>query len=1039
MLIGSANVEITKKDIDEEDITVTPYSGEYDGENHSISVVDADGGNVTYSTSETGEYTTGNPAYKNAGSYTVYYKVDRGLNYNVLKGSSTVEIIKLNIAAEDITVIPYNDEYDGESHSISASDANEGTITYSTSEDGEYTADNPAYKNAGSYTVYYKVDRGTNYNVLKGSSTVEIDFREVTLKGITITDKTYDGTADATSNVTGAYLDGVIEGDDVVLDSSDMTAMFNDENVNNDKPVSISGYALSGEKASQYNLIQPEGITGNIISETSSDMNISIDRVVAEETDYNGEWTGSNVTITLRGDAPSGIEKYQYTTDGGLNWADFTDAFLLIEETTDKIYAFRAISNGGINSDSSDTVTVKIDKVKPVIQSIEGNPATPKNTSQIITFEIFEENSGIDSSTLTVSKDGANIEIKHEDGKYSFIADANGKYDINVSDNAGNAADTEAVEVNKLDFEKPVISSLIPANNAQQVDTGLLTAIFNEDVMKATDGIDGDITIFNSNGAVLERINIKNNRIKASENQVDIYLTKPLKPGTEYYVTIDSGIIYDIAGNSFAGIADSAVWRFRTSNANINNSIIGINVSVIGEQYKAIVDPSDETVYSVTAKPYEDGLVKVKITPVFLKNAEAVITTEDAGVEVDGNIVTITDIDREIANVKIQVKNADGSIDENKIYTLIIHRGSLETKVTKSGMSVDAVADNLRGAVDVSSDISDGKQMELELEIADNGNIVSESQKLEIENFLEGQSVAMYLEIDLKLKNITNDTETLIENTQNPVKIKIEIPENMRGGRDYKVIRVHKGVIEILDTVLEGNYLVFETDRFSQYAISYKIYNEKDESDNSNQVVEKHIAYIKGYEDETFRPENNITRAEAATIIARLSPAYDELKYYINVYGDVDAQAWYANTVSFGAQNKLILGYEDGSFRPDSSITRAELVSIIARFNNIDPKDESELRFEDASGHWAEGNISALYKLGWINGYEDGSFRPDAAITRAEAVKIINASLGRTPVKERVDLNISKYFVRFTDISVNHWAYYDILESSITHAVEDFN
>ncbi len=1042
VLKGSSTVEIAKTDIDVDDITVTPYSGEYDGESHSITVVDTNGGTVTYSTSETGEYTTENPAYKNVGSYTVYYKVDRGTNYNVLKGSSTVEIAKTDIDVDDITVTPYSGEYDGENHSIIVVDTNGGIVTYSTSETGEYTTENPAYKNVGSYTVYYRVDRGTNYNVLSGSSTVEMDFREVTLKGITITDKTYDGTTDATSNVTGAYLDGVIEGDDIVLDSSNMIAMFNDEKVNNDKSVTISGYVLSGLSASQYNLLQPKNITGNIIAETSFDMNISIDQVVtAEETDYDGEWTSSDVIITLSGDAPSGIEKYQYTTDGGSSWIDITDSSLLINDTTDKAYAFRAISNGGMNSDSSNIIVVKIDKTKPTIQSIQGNPTTPKNTPQIITFEIFEENSGIDLNTLTVSKDGTNIEIKNENGKYSFIADVNGKYDINVSDNVGNAADMEVVEVNKLDFEKPIISSLVPANNAQPVDGGLLTAIFNEDVMKSKDGIGGDITIFNSNGEVFERIDIKNNRIKVSEKQVNIYLTKPLRFGVEYYVTIDSDIICDIAGNNFTGIADSNIWRFKTSNTN-NNSIIGINLLVMGEQYKAIVDPSDETVYSVIAKPNVDGKVKVKVTPVFLIDAKSVITTENEGVEINGDTVTITDIDKETANVKIQIKNADGSIDENKIYTLIIHRGSLETKVTKSGISVDVDADNLRGAVDVSSDISDGKQMELELGIADNGNSISESQKLEIENFLRGRSVAMYLDIDLKLKNITNNTETLIENTQNPIKIKNEIPENMRGGRDYKIIRVHNGVIEILDTVLEGNYLIFETDRFSQYAISYT--PDKDDDDtyvknNQNESLEKHMSYIKGYEDTTFRPENNITRAEAATIIARLSSAYDEHKYYINIYGDVDAQAWYANTVSFGAQNKFILGYEDGSFRPDASITRAELVSIIARFSNVDSKGESELQFADVSGHWASGSISALYKLGWINGYEDGSFRPDAAITRAEAVKIINASLGRTPIKERVDLNISKYFVRFTDISDSNWAYYDILESSITHTAIDFN
>ena len=151
-----------------------------------------------------------------------------------------------------------------------------------------------------------------------------------------------------------------------------------------------------------------------------------------------------------------------------------------------------------------------------------------------------------------------------------------------------------------------------------------------------------------------------------------------------------------------------------------------------------------------------------------------------------------------------------------------------------------------------------------------------------------------------------------------------------------------------------------------------------------------HFAYVIGYEDGTVRPQNDISRAEVATIFFRLLKDDVRAQYLAesNGFTDVAAGTWYNTAISTMAKMGVLDGYPDGSFRPDASITRAEFAVICARFD--DSARESDSSFTDISGHWAEAEIERAATLGWINGYEDGTFRPDAEITRAEAMTLIN-------------------------------------------------
>jgi hypothetical protein len=192
-----------------------------------------------------------------------------------------------------------------------------------------------------------------------------------------------------------------------------------------------------------------------------------------------------------------------------------------------------------------------------------------------------------------------------------------------------------------------------------------------------------------------------------------------------------------------------------------------------------------------------------------------------------------------------------------------------------------------------------------------------------------------------------------------------------------------------------------------------------------------HVAYIVGYADGSVRPNANITRAEVATIFFRLmTDEYRAANWSTeNSFSDVTTDAWYNNAVSTAAAADILTGYADGTFRPNQSITRAEFAAIAARFLSSEVEDNGTSRFSDIAGHWAEDAINRAVAAGWISGYSDGTFRPDQLITRAEVVSVINSMLDRIPTEDGLLDEMST----FTDNLAGNWYYADVQEAANTH------
>ncbi|MBQ2897298.1 MAG: InlB B-repeat-containing protein, partial [Clostridia bacterium] len=204
--------------------------------------------------------------------------------------------------------------------------------------------------------------------------------------------------------------------------------------------------------------------------------------------------------------------------------------------------------------------------------------------------------------------------------------------------------------------------------------------------------------------------------------------------------------------------------------------------------------------------------------------------------------------------------------------------------------------------------------------------------------------------------------------------------------------------------------------------------NEEDKDDQSqtplNEIskvlnTDPSVQFIKGDDNGNFNPNNHVTRAEVSVMLYRLllDTGYEVESTFV----DIPHDEWYSIHVKTLASNGIIKGYEDGCFYPMKSVTRAEFATILSRLvtNSVAP----EVIFSDVSvNHWAYEYIAAAYKNGWIMGYEDGNFNPDANLNRAEAVTIMNRVLGKTVTGSNECV--------FPDVPKDHWAYDQICASS---------
>ena len=201
-------------------------------------------------------------------------------------------------------------------------------------------------------------------------------------------------------------------------------------------------------------------------------------------------------------------------------------------------------------------------------------------------------------------------------------------------------------------------------------------------------------------------------------------------------------------------------------------------------------------------------------------------------------------------------------------------------------------------------------------------------------------------------------------------------------------------------------------------------------SEAKEMEIGRHYRYLYGYTDKTVRPEGNITRAEAAALIARLAglDMSDDSKPN---FADTPSR-WYNSAINIMVKMDLMFADKDGNFRPNEAITRAEFARAMYY---VDKKNDTVAPFADVKGHVYEDAINQAYGNGRISGYPDGTFRPDAKIQRAEVARILNQYANRGTTLEGM-AGVAKDLIQFTDITPSHWAYCEVMEAANNHEYE---
>lgn len=261
------------------------------------------------------------------------------------------------------------------------------------------------------------------------------------------------------------------------------------------------------------------------------------------------------------------------------------------------------------------------------------------------------------------------------------------------------------------------------------------------------------------------------------------------------------------------------------------------------------------------------------------------------------------------------------------------------------------------------------------------------------------------------------------------------------GGTKYEDEKYKKNTVVILDKIPKRVGYTF-TGWYADKKLTDKITSVKMTSDKTVYAGwqatdvpnylnnENHFAYIVGYEDGTVRPNANISRAEVAAIFFRLlkDDVRDDNLTANSVFTDVAFGKWYNKSISTMAKIGIVKGRTANAFAPNAPITRAEFAAICSRFDRSNVEIKSD--FNDISGHWAENEIRRAASLGWIQGYTDGSFKPDQNITRAEAASMINRMLHRLP--ETVD-DLLDGMIQWPDNQPSDWYYINMQEATNSH------
>ena len=762
--------------------------------------------------------------------------------------------------------------------------------------------------------------------------------------------------------------------------------------------------------------------------------------------------------VLSRAAIPQLIEKDRTDEDGNSKVGDFS---VLVTNKDGK-----PIFDSEISIDINDNVTIKLPSGRlldyadqTIITAINTDSQTPKAELQIF---IYDENNNaatgktdesgqlkVPNNKTSTGDNSGTVGKDDEDKKNTFVVKATDKMNVVIPNCEVYIGESNNIVVDlpegiKPTSEYPVIITVtdqhgqpqqgvtvITLGDADYIEKGVTDMFGKITLPTAKDGftdntgkvrIDGMYVFVNDESGAIEKAHITHNaEIKNEDGSV--------KSAENISVELPEGVKFDYANRIIVTVSNKA-----DNTAVKDMSVIVSEKAFEGTETKSLTGVTDKDGV-IILPPSNEGVTD--------KDGKTDISETIPGKDTDGDGKEDTEETKTIYNILVEdtkgkIENAYIEIKDGKITvtlpddkTLTTSNQTTVTVTDKENKAVKGVSVTIKDKATEKTGTTDANgKVTLPVKSSGGGSSSGGGRG--------GSSGGSYIS-----SNITNITVT-DKNGKN-------VSVSKSTAKDGKItLTLPNGT----DLTGDNYYTIKATDNKGNAKADVSIILKDRKNNSANGTTDKngmlilpaseHKAYIFGYNDGTFRPDNNMSRAEAAAIFARLiSEQKGEKTSGKSNFNDVSKNEWYSDYIGYLSKYGIIKGYSDNTFRPNDNVTRAEFVAMTVRFNALFrdvKKDGYTVKYTDvATNYWAYSDVAYAKHAGWLNGYADGTFKGDNAITRAEVVTVVNRATGRKADESYITKNVS-ILNKFTDIRNNSmWYYTDVMEAANTHLANSSN
>ena len=775
-------------------------------------------------------------------------------------------------------------------------------------------------------------------------------------------------------------------------------------------------------------------------------------------TDYNGMYDGKSHGEAATANVDGAT--IEYSTDNGATWTDTVPTIKDVGEINVTVKASMANY-----SDATAEYTLKVTPRPVTITS--GSATKMYDGTPLIKHEVtYGGDKFVDGEGVDITYTGSQTDVGNSENTFTFKfkdGTAEGNYDITTV-----YGDLEVTDSNKLTVSATGYNGIYDG----QTHNGKVTATEGATLSYSTDGENWTATEPTIKDVGEIHVTVKASMANYSDATAEYTLKVTPRPVTltsetaskpydgtpltrpNVTVTGDGFVLGEVTDIKATGSVTNVSEGYVTNTIvyTTTDKFVEDNYNITKDEGTLTINPRSVIITSGSASKTYDGTPltndEIKITGDGFVDGEATAIATGSQTEVGSSDNTIEIIKKDgfdANNYAIELKEGTLTVEKRPYIPPVNPPITDKITVEITGNSDSVVYDGTEHSVkDYTVKISDSRYTEKDFTfsgkaLASGVNAGTYEMGLKADQFKNTNARFTNVEFIIKADGVLTITQRPLTITAGsaegiaPVTCDKYTVEGLATGDKVDSVKITGIQSEPGESPNVASDAVIKNAKGEDVTANYKI-TYVDGVLKAIEVLNKeiHFNYVIGYTDGTIRPNNDISRAEVATIFFRLltDEAREQYTTTAGNFTDVKAGMWCNRAIATLTNMGIIKGYTDGSFQPNKSITRAELATIIARFAKLDVNTKT---FSDINGHWAQKNIELAAGNGWINGYEDGTFRPNNNITRAETFAMINRVLDRQTESVSDLLPTSEMNMWSDNLNENAWYYKDVQEATNYH------